>query len=71
MKNQMGKIRIVVQLIAGVLLVVGGLANLPVTLLIILVIYLGLRTPKYVSPEEKATCLKETGNIYCNGPMGD
>lgn len=37
MKNQMGKIRIAVQLIAGAFLVVGGLANLPVTLLIILV----------------------------------
>ncbi len=37
MKKKMGKIRIAIQLGAGALLVAGGLSNLPVTLLIILV----------------------------------
>jgi hypothetical protein len=31
----------------------------------------GLGNIKKPSPQDQDYCLKETGNIYCNGPRGD
>ncbi len=30
-----------------------------------------LKNLKEPSPQEQADCLRQTGNIYCNGPRGD
>ena len=49
---------------------IGG-KTITIIILVIFIVWLIMREPTYVSPEEKAVCLKETGNIYCNGPRGD